>query len=187
MNVLGLDVSTSCTGWSILNRDGTLISAGAVSLKKCKTIYEKADTVRSEIEKLSKEHEITSVYVEENLQAFRPGFSSAKTLMTLARFNGMICLVCRDIFSFDPDHINVNVARKSVGLRVLRESKCGVSTKEQVLKWVQSDMKNYGLDFSWPEKILKSGKNKGEKRLDTSCYDIADSYVIAKSGLSLTL
>ena len=187
MSVLGLDVSTSCTGWSILDNQLKMIAAGAVDLKRCKTIYEKADMVRTEIKSLSSSFEISCVYIEENLQAFRPGFSSAKTLMTLARFNGMVSLACRDIFDFDPRHINVNIARKSVGLKVERESKCGVSTKDQVLKWVQSDIKSYNFNFHWPEKTMKSGKNKGQVRIDASCYDIADAYVIAKSGLLLEL
>jgi hypothetical protein len=187
MKVLGLDVSTSCTGWSILDEDSRMVAAGAIDLKKCKTIYEKAGLVRNKIVLLSSDWEIQSVYIEENLQAFRPGFSSAKTLMTLARFNGMTSLVCSDIFGFDPQHINVNIARKSVGLKVERESKCGINTKEQVLSWVQSDLKSYDLDFVWPIKTLKSGKNKGLTRPDVSCYDIADAYVIAKSGIALEL
>ena len=35
-------------------------------------------------------HDIQKIFIEENLQAFRPGFSSAKTLLTLARFNGIV-------------------------------------------------------------------------------------------------
>lgn len=187
MKVLGLDVSTSCTGWSILDENSRMVAAGAIDLKKCKTIYEKAGLVRDEIIKLSHDWEIQGVYIEENLQAFRPGFSSAKTLMTLARFNGMTSLACRDIFGFDPKHINVNIARKSVGLKVERESKCGINTKEQVLNWVQSDLKLNDINFVWPVKTLKSGKNKGMTRSDVSCYDIADAYVIAKSGMTLEL
>jgi hypothetical protein len=75
-----------------------------------------------------------------------------------------------------PDFMNVNHARKSVGLKINRKS--SLSTKEQVFEWVKQ---NGMADFPWPTKMLKSGPRKGLVIFDDSCYDISDAFVIAKA------
>jgi hypothetical protein len=127
---------------------------------------------------MSNDYNINQIAVEENLQAFRPGLSSAKTLMTLAQFNGVVRWVCYDIFDIEPVAINVNTARKSVGLKINKKDKTK-TTKEKVLDWVSED----DTSIKWPTKILKSGPNKGKKRICNEAYDMADAYVIGKSFL----
>ena len=61
---------------------------GFIDLSKHKGMYEKGQKVKTELLKLMIKHPYNKVVVEENLQAFRPGLSSAKTLMTLAQFRG---------------------------------------------------------------------------------------------------
>jgi len=112
------------------------------------------------------------VVIEENLQAFRPGLSSAKTLLTLARFNGIIGYIINKNFNITPEYINVNVARKKVGLKLVR----GVNTKQQVFDWVSNE-----IIFNWPTKSLKSGPRKGQVINHPGCYDAADAYVIARA------
>ena len=179
--ILGLDISTSCTGWCLIDVDNDckLIDMGYIELSKKRSFFEKADVVKHELVRLSCIYNIDKIFVEENLQAFRPGFSSAKTLMTLARFNGIISYICQRDLQIIPDFINVNIARKSVGLKIDRKS--NLTTKEQIFKWVSSR-----VDFIWPQKILKSGPRKGIQVLESGCYDIADAYVIALSGCTNT-
>ena len=159
--ILGLDVSTSCTGWCVLTENGSLVSMGTIDLSKKKSTYSKGDLVRSVFHNLLISHTISKVYVEENLQAFRSGFSSAKTLSTLARFNGIVSFIAYEVFCVEPTHINVNAARKSLGIKIIREKICGVSTKDQVLKWVGGNLSNH----KWPTKVLKSGPRKGQEIL----------------------
>ena len=121
---------------------------------------------------------INRVVVEENLQAFRPGLSSAKTLMTLAQFNGVVRWICHERLEVPVEAINVNTARKSVGLKIDKKDK-SKTTKEKVLDWVSAD----DPSIKWPTKILKSGPNKGKKRICNEAYDMADAYVIGKSFL----
>ena len=71
------------------------------------------------------------MFIEENLQAFRPGLSSAKTLLTLARFNGIVGYLAQQEFFCEPIYINVNVARKSVGLKIIRKSKGGAPLRNR--------------------------------------------------------
>ena len=47
-----------------------------------------------------------------------------------------------------------------------------------MLDWVSAD----DPSIKWPTKILKSGPNKGQKRICNEAYDMADAYVIARAG-----
>ena len=175
---LGLDISTSNVGWCIIeSKDSTMVAAGAIELKKKKTIFEKCQEVRRVLSQLNIDHDIKSISIEENLQAFRPGFSSAKTIVTLARFNGMVTLMSHDEFSLEPHFLNVNKARKTVGLKLDRKS--DLSTKDQILSFVKQKEPN----FSWPTRTLKSGVRKGLVIPADCCYDIADAYVIALASV----
>ncbi len=179
--ILGLDVSTSCTGWCLIDRESNLIDIGFIGLEKQKDLYSKAVLVEKKLQNILVQYPIEKVFIEENLQAFRPGLSSAKTLSTLSRFNGMISLLCYKTFEVNPVHINVNAARKSLGIKIERQAKCGKSTKEQVVDWASQELKT----FVWPVKILKSGKRKGLEILDPVSYDMADAYVISRAGIVL--
>ncbi len=178
--ILGLDISTSCTGWSILSSVGSLVDIGYIRLAKAETMYQKAERVKHALIKIKEEHNIKNIYIEQNLQAFRAGFSSAKTIDKLARFNGIISYISYDIFDINPKFLNVNRARKSLGITIIRKKDGGLPTKEQVLDWVSNEIT--GESFLWPRKTLKSGPRKGSEVLLVECYDMADAYVIARAG-----
>ena len=59
--ILGLDISTSCTGWSILSPVGSLIDIGYIRLAKQETIYQKAESVKNELNRIRKEYNIKSI------------------------------------------------------------------------------------------------------------------------------
>ena len=176
--ILGLDISTSCTGYCILSLDSELVDIGYFNLKNKSDMYEKADVVREQLEKLKSNHTITQVFIEENLQAFRPGFSSAKTIVTLARFNGIVSYLSGQIFQLPPQYLNVNLARKKVGLKIISKRNGGATTKEQVFEWVSSK-----INPVWPTKKLKSGPRKGTVVLEDFRYDMSDAYVVSLAGL----
>jgi len=176
--ILSLDISTSCTGWCAFDENG-LRGYGYIDLSKHKGMYEKAGKVKTELLYLTVLYPFTKVVVEENLQAFRPGLSSAKTLMTLAQFNGVVRWICHADLNSEVESINVNSARKTVGLKLDRKSK--KKTKEQVWDWVNGLNSLDKEKIQWPYKTLKSGPNKGQVRLCNEAYDIADAYVIGKS------
>ena len=174
--ILGLDISTSCVGWCILESDGSLAEMGYIPLSKEKDVFSKAKRVSDELSRLHISFPIENIFIEENLQAFRPGLSSAKTLLTLARFNGVVTYMCYQEFNLKPVNINVNSARKILGIKI--KKKYEKSTKEQVIEWVDTKLVNY----KWPKKELKSGPRRGQIILDPVCFDMADSYVIASAG-----
>lgn len=159
-----------------MDQNGNLNSMGAVQLARCKSIYDKADKLEKFFYELTNKVDITHVYVEENLQAFRPGFSSAKTILSLAKFNGIACLLAKKQFSTTPINLNVNAARKTIELKIKRGDKKN-NTKQQVFEWV-----NNKTAYDWPTKKLKSGPRKGIIVLEDFVYDMADAYVIALAG-----
>ena len=120
--LLALDISTSCTGYCLFDENG-LVDIGSINLSKHKGLFEKASQVKSAIIELDDMYHIDRVVVEENLQAFRPGLSSAKTLMTLAQFNGVVRWICYERLDVPVEAINVNTARKSVGLKINKKDK----------------------------------------------------------------
>ncbi len=175
MIVCGFDISTSCTGFCVMDTEKQQNFFYYFKPRGSDWI-EKALGVKDFLHTLFLNHEIEVVYVEENLQAFRRGLSSAKTLMALARFNGVVSFMVQDIFDIKPEFLNVNAARKSLGIKIDRKSE--LSTKEQVLSWVDSE-----TDFEWPTRVMKSGPRKGQVVLEDYVYDMADAYVIARAGL----
>lgn len=64
------------------------------------TTWHKADFIENKLRDLSvrRSYIIEKVYIEQSLQAFRPGFSSAKTILTLAKFNGIVSYLVRRVF-----------------------------------------------------------------------------------------
>ena len=88
--ILGLDVSTSTIGYSVLDLEGNLKELGYISLKKQKTLLEKAEEFRSVLVGLKKKYQFSRVFIEEAFQRFARGLSSARTITLLAAFNGII-------------------------------------------------------------------------------------------------
>ena len=174
--ILGIDISTSCTGFCVIDESGEPVSFTCVDLKKVENFFDKAKSVRTHIVHLFLKYPIKEIIVEEFLQAFRSGSSSASTLFKLAKFNGIIQWICHDEFGMIVNGLNVNTARRLTGIKISRKVK--ETTKEQVLEQVKSIV---GDKHEWPTKTLKSGPRKGQTVYDKTSYDMADAFVIAKA------
>jgi Holliday junction resolvasome RuvABC endonuclease subunit len=186
MLILGIDVSTAVTGYTLMDTErpqiDCLIKSDGIHLSKFKRIYDKAEHIRDHFKYLKKSYDIDVIYVEEALQSFRRGLSSAKTLSTLMRFNGIVCFLAEDIFNKEVNLVNVVKARSSLGIKINRKS--DVSTKDQVFEWIQS--REEFTNFSWPMKTLKTGPRAGKTIFDKSCYDIADAAIMSLYGFKET-
>lgn len=182
--ILGLDISTSSTGWCVLDGNtNAVIDIGFIPLSKEKNLFTKAAIVMNKLTSVVQDNKITSVAVEQNLQSFRSGFSSAHTLSTLSKFNGIVSYITFILTEIEPTDINVSTARKNAGIKVQREKICGVSTKEQVLTWAMNEVKTH----DWPTKVVSRGKLKGQTVQIKECYDMADAYVIAKAAAIMNI
>ena len=111
-------------------------------------------------------NKITAIYIEQSLQSFRSGFSSAKTLSTLSRFNGSVSWLVFDKFGIKPEYLAATSARKLCGIKVSR----GEKAKQVVLKFLLDNEPSFVLEYT------RNGNPKPDS------YDRADSMVIAKAG-----
>jgi len=182
--ILGLDVSTTVTGICILNskispddKGSHIIYLDKVDFKKCKTLWEKADVIANEFsDLLSKYPGEYSVSLEEPLMGFRTGMSSAATITTLMRFNGIVSYISREIFKVDPAYIASSSARKLCGIKMQKTSIAGMSGKEQVFKYMsENDLKH----ITWPTK--KNGDAVDWSRDATDAYVVARGYSLLSS------
>jgi hypothetical protein len=169
--ILGLDISTSIIGLTIID-NGSIIKTDALDLRnknKYKDIFAKYNQVQGELMDIQREYNITHIFIEQSLQMFRSGFSSAKTLSTLSSFNGVVSYLCYREFGLKPEHISATSARKSCGITIKR----GTKAKEQVVEFLLDNESKFVVEYT------KSGN------LKPKYYDIADSIVIAKAGWEL--
>ena len=168
MIILGLDISTSITGVTLIDEEENLLLCEAWDTRnknKFPTIFHKARFIREKLFGLG--YPISRVYVEQSLQTFRSGFSSAQTLSTLVRFNGIISWICFQELNRMPEYIAATTARRLCGIKVPR----GEKAKEKVLQFFLDN----GNEIEYT-------KHENPK---PGSYDRADSWIIAKAGLQL--
>ena len=168
MFILGLDLSTSITGATVLDREGNTLlceSWDTRNKNKFPLLFHKAQFVRKNLFGL--QYPFTKVYIEQPFTFFNSGGSTAKTMATLQRFNGIISWICYNDLNMIPEYITATQARKLCDLKVPR----GTKAKEVALQFF--------LDNGNEIEYTKHGNPK------PGSYDRADSWVIAKAGYRL--
>ena len=183
--VLGIDISTSITGFAIVG-DGQILHYSAIDLRKHKNIFAKAEALKENILDFFEYYQldqedtggwgeskfpIEHIYIEQPLHMFMKGKSSAKTLSTLMTFNGIVSWLIYEMFQIEPQYIAATSARKKAGIQVKR----GQKAKEVVLKHLLETEPAFKIQYT------KHGNPKpGE-------YDKADAIVIAKAGYAIEM
>ena len=175
--VLGIDISTSITGFAVLNKDGELIYSDSIDLRKYKTIFRKSVEIKEKILDIFEQfvvdtyHDdiIEHIYIEQSLHMFMRGKSSAKTLSTLTRFNGIVSWLVYELFEIEPEYIGATSARKHAGIRVPR----GQKAKQVVMKFLLDNEPKFVIEYT------TQGNPKPE------AFDRADALVVAKAGYSI--
>tara|TARA_R110000751_G_scaffold134226_1_gene236641 strand:- start:949 stop:1482 length:534 start_codon:yes stop_codon:yes gene_type:complete len=167
--ILGLDVSTSITGATVIDKDGNIKYCQAWDLRNKKyfpTLFDKGKFIKDKLWELEDRFHIENIYIEQSLQSFRSGFSSAKTLSILSRFNGIVSWLCYSVFELEPEYIAATSARKKCGITIPK----GTKAKQVVIKYVVDNVPDVLIEYT------KHGNPKPQ------CFDKADSWVIAKAG-----
>ena len=164
--ILGLDISTSITGVTIIDDDGNVILNEAWDTRKYKNFFKKACVIHEKLEDISYKYKLTHIYIEQSLQSFRSGFSSAKTLSTLSRFNGVVSWLCYSFFNIEPEYIAATSARKKCGIKIPK----GTKAKQEVIKFILDKVPDVDIVYT------KHGNPRPE------CFDKADSWVVANAG-----
>ena len=178
--ILGVDISTSITGFAVV-ADNELVYYDSINLKKYKDIFEKTEAIKEKLMDLyeiyqcnnddsmslgASSYPIEAIYIEQSLHMFMGGKSSAKTLSTLTRFNGVVSWLIYELFEIKPQFIGATSARKKAGIKVPR----GTKAKEFVLEFLLKNEPAFTIEYT------KYNNPRPES------YDRADAIVIARAG-----
>ena len=166
--ILGIDISTSKIGISIIDYDENLILSELVKMKPSETLEARAEIFNNKMIEIRGNYEIKHIFVEQAFIAFSGGKTTAVTMAKLQRFNGMCCYAIYDLYGFPASLIQANKARGLVGLKIKRGSK----TKLKVIEWVSQ---------KYPKKFIVELTRHGNPKPGTD--DKADAIVIANAGL----
>lgn len=173
---LGLDISTSVVGICVLDsKTGQLIKLTHKKLVKFEDEYEKADNFLSDW--IDPSWKVRRIYIEEAAKKFTPGFSSADTIMTLGRFNGILSYMVYQLFGVKPIMVNVRSARSKLNIKIDYKDKTS-STKDKVLLTVRT----LNPSFPWIIREAKTGQFKGQMIYDKVNEDLSDAWVICRGG-----
>ena len=169
LKVLSLDISSTTIGWSVLSYDKIsfrpiLDSYGYIKpSKKFKNMSERISDLEDKILLLCKGlSQIDYVVVEDYASFFKGGLSSAKTIITLALFNE-----CTKFFIFKslgviPEKASVHSIRSVIS----KKYNAPVKSKDEVLKFVVDNFKNYSLKINKLKNVRKE------------CNDEADAILV---------
>ena len=180
--ILGVDVSTSITGFAVV-ADGQLVYYDSIDLRKHKNVFDKTIAIKEKILDLYEMYQLNNddtssagwgdssypiqhIYVEQPFTFFNSGGSSGKTMATLQRFNGIVSWLLFEVFEIRPEYIGATSARKQVGIKVPR----GQKAKQVVLEHLLNTESAFKIEYT------KHGNPKPES------YDRADAIIIAKAG-----
>ena len=172
--ILGLDISTSITGVTVINNEGEILHFEAIDTRNKNhfpSLFHKAYRVKARLLDLKEEYSIEHIFIEKNLQTFRSGFSSANTLSTLASFNGIVSWFCFEAWGMIPEYLSATSARKSCGIKVPR----GTKAKKVVIEYLVANEPDFSIEYT------KHGNPKPHE------FDRADSLVIARAGYNSLL
>lgn len=167
--ILGLDISTSIIGVCVM-KDNKIVKTDYIDLRKVDGFLHKAKAVEDYLKASIKSQKIEYIFIEEALMFFRKGGSTAKTMATLQRFNGIVSWLCFDILGLEPQYITPISARSKCGIKVPR----GKKAKEVVMEHFL-ESKEFEIDYTRYGNVQKY------------CYDIADAVVISRAGHYLLL
>jgi len=112
--IIGFDISTSITGVAIV-AEGQLVYYDSIDLRKYKDIFSKTVAFKEKLLDLfemyqldnenrmvgNADYPIEHIYIEQSLHMFMGGKSSAKTLSTLTRFNGIASWLIYELFEIE--------------------------------------------------------------------------------------
>lgn len=118
MIYLGLDISTSCVGVTVLEDDGSkygkileithITPKAEKKLDKDEILFRKAESFKEEFITRFQKYDISKVIIEEPLLKS----NNINTVSTLLRFNGMISLIIYELLGIKANYISSYDARK---------------------------------------------------------------------------
>lgn len=181
--ILGLDISTSITGVAVV-ADGQIVYYNSIDLRKHKDVFSKAVEMKEKIMDLfemyqcdqefkiswgDSEYPIEHIFIEQPFTFFNSGGSSAKTMATLQKFNGIVSWMIYELFEIEPQYVTAMEARKLCGIKIPR----GQKAKQVVIEYLLKNEEAFKIEYT------THGNPKPES------YDRADAIVVAHAGYKI--
>ena len=159
--ILGLDVSTSRTGWAIITDEGEYVDSDFFKMKPKTPLEERATALEEQVlEPLFAKYIINEVRIEEPFSMFSGGKTTAKTMSSLQRFNGMVSLLAYQHLGKPPTMVGATTARSRCGIKVPR----GTKAKARLLQRRKSQRRS----TSARKKANPSPRRRAEPLMPTS-------------------
>ena len=181
--VLGFDISSSIIGITALEVEtGRCVFVEPIVLNDnddLEDIIDKAEYFEKKLDELLSKYsvEVKEIGFENFAQKFSKGGSSIHTILTLARFNGLVDFLIWKKFGIKSKKLNVLSIRKKAG--IITDKKIG-DIKIQILEQVMKNLEKENF-APWIYTYPTRGKNKGKPVPHKCNYDMADSWVVAKA------
>ena len=167
--ILGLDISTRCTGVALVDDDGVIQYSDSIQLHKTKDFFEKANIFEEYLKDNLYLNNIDKIYIEKTLDRFIPGMSSAKTIILLSKFNAVLAWICHKNYGITPKFVDVKTARATLGIKVPK----GEKAKDIVVEHLLAAEPGFEVEYT------RHGNPRPRE------FDRADAIVIAKAGYKL--
>lgn len=165
--VLGFDVSSQTVGWGLISLDNfnNLLAYGHIRpLSSKHELMERLDDLFIRIEDLCKQLSPNLISIEDISLFFKSGFSTAKTITTLATFNRVVALAAyratRNV-KFYPVSTVRKIIKKTAKLK-------GTPKKDEIPKIIRNSLESNYSDVK---------KRNGETAIQT--FDEADGIAVA--------
>ena len=169
MKILGLAISSSKIGIALLDKEKIIIS-DVLKFKSNISLEERAEIFEQRMRQINKQHVVYDVFVEQPAMMFKGGKTTAFTMATLQRFNGMCCYIVNIVFDMEAELINPNSARSTLGIKVPR----GIPAKDKKNFIVERMSEKFGEQFTY------NMTRHGNPQPGTD--DRADALVVALAG-----
>jgi len=166
--ILGLDISSSTIGWSIIEYDDEQIvlkEYGHIKpLKSNKgSLALRASSAYDDVYSFLKENNPDMFASEAYANKFPAGRSTARTIIVLSVFNELMSIACLKSLSYEPERYAVMTIRSSLS----KFAGYKISSKEECFEFIKKYFSNFSLRSNRNGKIAKE------------CYDEADAIAVA--------
>jgi hypothetical protein len=171
---LSLDLSTSCTGVCITDKEAKIVRKEAIVLSKIKgddAFWAKADRMKEYLRDLQG---IENIIIEE------PMFNGPNQFTTnlLIRFNGVVSYICREELGITPTYLSVHEVRKTVCPEFIkRETKKGKIVETFFMpKGLDKKLYIFNKIKAWFPELEWELNKKGDLKPEN--LDISDSIAV---------
>jgi Holliday junction resolvasome RuvABC endonuclease subunit len=172
LRILGLDISSSTIGWSLVSyNEGKVVLTSYGHIKpptsKAGSLALRMSPAFDEITELFLSLKPDVVAIESYVNKFSPGRSSARTIIVLSSFNEMISMACFRALKFEAEKYTVARIRSVIS----KEYNIKLKTKDDVFDFVKKEFPNFKIRLNRNKTIAKT------------VYDESDSIAVALASI----